>query len=142
MMRDRDGARDALQDVFFRIWQKAYLYDRSKGSAFAWMITITRRSVLDRLATSRHAMLSLDEVDEELLSNATSALGAGSVESVKLKGCLERLDAKYSRAILMAYLYGLTHQELSKTLRVPLGTAKSWVTRGLAQLQSCMSGGA
>jgi RNA polymerase sigma-70 factor (ECF subfamily) len=68
MMRDRDGARDALQDVFFRIWQKAYLYDRSKGSAFAWMITLTRRSVLDRLATSRHAMLSLDDVDEEMLS--------------------------------------------------------------------------
>ena len=140
MLRDRDAAGDALQDVFFRIWQKAYLYDRSKGAAFAWMTTIARRCVLDRLATARRGMVSLEEIDEELVANATSALGGGSIESVRLKRCLEQLDEKYSRAILMAYFYGLTHQELSVKLRVPLGTAKSWVTRGLTQLQGCMGG--
>lgn len=138
MLRDRDAARDALQEVFFRIWQKAYLYDQAKGSALAWMTTITRRSVLDRLAATRRPMLSLDEIDEALVSQAPSALGRGSVEAVNLRRCLEQLNKKFSRAILMAYFYGLTHEELSTTLGVPLGTAKSWVNRGVAQLQRCM----
>ncbi len=137
MLRDRDAAKEALQDIFFRIWQKAYLFDPAKGAALAWMTTLARRSLLDRIAATKRNLVSLDEAEEELVSNAASTL-SGSIERVGLRRCLERLDAKYRRAILMAYVYGLTHEELSETLQVPLGTAKSWVTRGLAQLQSCM----
>ncbi len=139
MLRDRDAAKEALQDIFFRIWQKAYLFDPAKGTALAWMTTLARRFLLDRIAATKRNLVSLDDLEEELVSTATSTL-SGSFESVSLKRCLERLDAKYKRAILMAYFYGLTHEELSETLRVPLGTAKSWVTRGIAQLQSCMDG--
>lgn len=138
MLRDRDAAKDSFQDAFFRIWQKAHLYDPAKGNALAWMATVTRRCVLDRLAKPRRNTVSLDDLDEELVANASSGLGAGSVESVALKKCLERLEEKYSRAVLMAYFFGLTHDELATKLSVPLGTAKSWVTRGLSQLQDCM----
>jgi len=140
MLRDRESAKEVFQDAFFRIWQKAYLYDPAKGSALAWMVTITRRCGLDRLATSRSDMVSLEEIDESLIAEASARLGRASVEGVGLKRCLEQLDGKHSRAILMAYFYGLTHEELAAKLGVPLGTAKSWVTRGLARLQECMGG--
>ena len=138
MLRDRDVANEVFQDAFFRIWQKAHLYDPAKGSALAWMVTITRRCVLDRLSKSRANMVSLDDVDEELISTAASRLGAGSFESVRLKNCLEQLDERQSRPILMAFFHGLTHAELAVKLGVPLGTAKSWIKRGLARLQDCM----
>ncbi len=140
MLRDREAAKEAFQDAFFRIWQKAYLYDPAKGSALAWMVTVTRRCVLDRLAQSRGDMVSFDEIDETLIAEASARLGTASIEGVGLKRCLDQLDEKHSRAILMAYVYGLTHEELAAKLNVPLGTAKSWVTRGLARLQDCMGG--
>lgn len=138
MLRDRDAANDVFQEAYFRIWQKAHLYDREKGPALGWMVTITRRCVLDRLAQTKRTLISLDDADEELLSSASERLGGGSVEALSLKRCLENLDAKYARAILLAYFHGLTHEELSSKLSVPLGTAKSWVTRGLAKLQQCL----
>ena len=33
---------------------------------------------------------------------------------------------------------GLTHEELATRLDTPLGTVKSWVRRGLAQLKECL----
>jgi len=138
IVRDRDAAREVFQDAYFRIWQKAYLYDRQKGRALAWMATITRRCALDKLAESKVTAISLGNIDDELILSATAKLGGGSEESLSLKRCLEKLDEKYSRAILLAYFYGFTHEELSSQLNIPLGTAKSWVTRGLAQLQGCM----
>lgn len=138
ILRDRDLAMETFQDAFFRIWQKAHLYDPAKGSALAWMVTVTRRCALDRLAKSNRNMVPLEDLEEGLLVSVTSGLGAGSVESVALKKCLERLEDKYAQAVLMAYCFGLTHHELAAKLSVPLGTAKSWVTRGLSQLQDCM----
>lgn len=140
MLRDREAAKEAFQDAYFRIWQKAYLYDPAKGNALGWMVTITRRCVLDRLAKSRSDVVSFDDIDESLIIETSARLGTASIEGVGLKRCLDQLDEKHSRAILMAYFYGLTHEELAVKLDVPLGTAKSWVTRGLARLQDCMGG--
>jgi RNA polymerase sigma-70 factor, ECF subfamily len=37
----------------------------------------------------------------------------------------------------MAYYYGHTHDELSTMMRVPLGTVKAWIRRGMEKLREC-----
>jgi RNA polymerase sigma-70 factor (ECF subfamily) len=32
----------------------------------------------------------------------------------------------------------MSHSELARALKAPLGTAKSWVRRGLTQLRDCL----
>jgi RNA polymerase sigma-70 factor (ECF subfamily) len=39
---------------------------------------------------------------------------------------------------VLAYVDGLTHEELAVRFQKPVGTVKSWVRRGLAQLKECM----
>jgi RNA polymerase sigma-70 factor, ECF subfamily len=41
-------------------------------------------------------------------------------------------------SILLAYLGGCSHQEISRQLDQPLGTVKSWILRGLAALRECL----
>ena len=53
--------------------------------------------------------------------------------------CLSRLDDVRRRGILMAYVGGYTHGEIAGRLRLPLGTAKSWIRRGLSSLRECMA---
>jgi len=36
---------------------------------------------------------------------------------------------------MLAYGHGCTHTEVASTLGVPVGTAKTWVRRGLADLR-------
>lgn len=137
ILRNRDAAADALQDAFFRIWQKAYLYDRAKGTAFAWMAMVTRRCTLDRLSPKDRALLPIEDVSEETLNAALGVDQAPAVGGV-LSRCLKLLDPKFRDPILMAYYYGLTHEELAEKIGSPLGTVKSWINRGLAQLKECM----
>ena len=52
--------------------------------------------------------------------------------------CLKRLDAGQRQAIAFAYFNGLTHSELAGTLRVPIGTVKTWIRRGLEKMRRCL----
>jgi RNA polymerase sigma-70 factor, ECF subfamily len=55
-----------------------------------------------------------------------------------LQRCLDELDEQPRRAVLLAYCYGLTREELAGRLAVPVGTVKSWLRRSLERLQRCL----
>ena len=55
-----------------------------------------------------------------------------------MNACLANLPANHRRSISLVYFEGLTHGELADRLGVQLGTAKSWVRRGLAQMSKCL----
>ena len=38
---------DCVQEVFSRIWAKASLFDPARGSAAAWLLTVSRRTALN-----------------------------------------------------------------------------------------------
>ena len=49
------------------------------------------------------------------------------------------LEPQQKQAIHLAYYNGLSHHEVVGHLDLPLGTIKSWIRRGLQQLQRCLS---
>ena len=57
-----------------------------------------------------------------------------------LRDCLARLQAAERQALVLAYQHGLSHSELAAQMQKPLGTVKSWVRRGMANLRHCMEG--
>ena len=139
MMRNRDEAEDVMQEAFVRIWEKSHLYDPAKGAALAWAATLTRNCCLDRLRKpGRDHQPFDDELIDELDRHVVN-LDYGGAEAHDLKRCLSALRKDYRNAVILAYMNGLTHQELSEQLDKPLGTIKSWVRRGLDQLKDCMS---
>jgi hypothetical protein len=63
-----------------------------------------------------------------------------SEEARRVNSCLANLPANHRRSVTLVYFEGLTHSELAERLGVQLGTAKSWVRRGLAQMNRCLTG--
>jgi predicted DNA-binding protein (UPF0251 family) len=63
-----------------------------------------------------------------------------SEEARRVNSCLANLPANHRRSISLVYFEGLTHGELADRMGVQLGTAKSWVRRGLAQMNRCLTG--
>jgi RNA polymerase sigma-70 factor (ECF subfamily) len=59
-------------------------------------------------------------------------------QSTRLATCLGELEERQSIAIRAAFMEGNTYEELAERMRVPLGTMKSWIRRGLLKLRDCL----
>lgn len=147
MLKRQDWAEEVLQDCFLRIWQKAETYTPERGAPMAWISSVARYRALDLLRSRRPE----DEMPEEY--EAVEPMWADTGEDPlrqaeagqgvqRLHGCLDQLQAEQRRSVLLAYYEGYTHQELTAAMKAPLGTVKSWVRRGLAQLRDCLEGAA
>lgn len=124
------------------VWRHAGDFDAARAAPLAWMATIVRNRALDRLrGTPREVSASGDEfLVEEYPDDAPEPAErlAQSAAARALRDCLGQLDGPQRQSITLAFLYGLSHGELAQHLEVPLGTAKSWVRRGLARLKDCL----
>lgn len=139
-VRRREWAEEVLQDAFTRIWRMAGRYDPARAKPTTWMIAIARNAAIDRLRQERREVLAADQpagVVPEPASDPREAL-ACCLTARRLGHCIEGLDAGPRRAMMLAYYEGCTHEELAAQLGVPLGTAKSWIRRGLLQLKACL----
>lgn len=138
MLKARDVAEDVLQEAFVKIWERSWQYDPAKGEALAWLATVTRHAALDRLRKQPRSQVAFDE---GIIAEIDSQLGQFSEnwgEAGDLRRCLANLREDYRKAVISAYVNGLTHEELAEQLGKPVGTVKSWVRRGLEQLKGCM----
>jgi RNA polymerase sigma-70 factor (ECF subfamily) len=134
----REIAEEVLQEAFVAIWGRAKDYDPVRGSVMTWLVTIVRHCAIDQL---RHQQSRPEghSVPEELLSDFI-AIGRTDmgVELRALQRCLDELDPQPRQAVLLAYLYGLTRDEIAAKLAVPVGTIKSSLWRSLERLQRCL----
>ncbi|HEV2558280.1 MAG TPA: sigma-70 family RNA polymerase sigma factor [Microvirga sp.] len=141
LLRRRALAEEAVHDTFVQVWQKAAGFDPARGGARAWLYAILRNRALNILRGENRTDLVEDfepmgleapEEDPEAAVLRLSDTGA-------LKRCLERLEPVRRKAVLLAYVEGLSHGELAGRLGVPLGTMKSWIRRSLIALKECMA---
>jgi RNA polymerase sigma-70 factor (ECF subfamily) len=140
-----DVAEDVLQDSFVRVWRWAHRYDPDKGSAYGWLVRIVRNRALTARETLHrredgHGELAPDTLVSSDLDPSDQAMR--SEDARRVNACLANLPVNHRRSLTLVYFEGLTHSELAARLGVHAGTAKSWVRRGLAQMNRCLSGGA
>ena len=132
----RDLAEDVLQEVYIKIWDNAHLYHEQKGTAITWMLTLARNKAIDWL----RKMPSRETIDIELITETSAEEQQTSHDEIfeLLDKCFQQLHDEYRSAISLSYIHGLSHSELAKKLDKPIGTVKSWVRRGVGQLQRCL----
>ena len=61
-----------------------------------------------------------------------------SEQAWALHECMRKLESRQREVLSLAYLRDLSHSELADQLKLPLGTVKTWIRRGLEQLRGCM----
>jgi RNA polymerase sigma-70 factor, ECF subfamily len=123
---------DCEQEVFARIWRKAALFDPARGSAAAWLLTLTRRTALNVQAGRRPSTLPIDEEPAEVAAEEPQ------VEAFWLEASLARLSERERTVIELAYYGDLSESAIAKRMRVPLGSVKSWKRRGLSRLATIL----
>lgn len=141
--QDTDTAEEILQDVYLRIWRRAGSFEPGRASPITWMCTVARNAAIDWRRSHRPQVMVGDEYIAGIADDREDAEQAITAEEERAQifRCIEQLGAKQRDAIRSAFFDGLTYAELALVRNVPLGTMKSWVRRGLAQLKDCLAHG-
>ena len=140
ILKRRDLADEILQDVYVKIWQGAREFDRSKGSAIAWMVSIARNRAIDEVRRTTHVSVEDAPETREFASAEPDALStlASKQDLQRLLACMELLETERREMVLLAYFHGLSREALAARFARPVATVKTWLHRSLAQLKGCV----
>ncbi len=145
VVTNREWGEDVLQEAFINIWKIAGDYKATLSPPMAWMALVVRSRGLDflrRRASERaDRMQELDDVISDTVAGDSPNpmdVAQASEQAKALHNCLNLLDNKQREVVSLAYMRDLSHSELADLLKLPLGTVKTWIRRGLEQLRGCM----
>ena len=145
VVTNRDWAEDVLQEAYLNIWKIAGDYKATLSPPMAWMGLLVRSRGLDclrRRASDRaDRMQELDDVISDTVAGDSPNpmdTSQASEQAWALHQCLSQLENRQREVVSLAYLRDLSHSELAQQLKLPLGTVKTWIRRGLEQLRGCM----
>lgn len=145
ILRDREAAEEAVQEIFWRVWRRAASFDRSRAFA-PWLFGITHNYCIDELRRRKVRPQVVYEDDEHpVLSDIAddTDVGASAVlgeQREQVRAALDQLPPEQRQALLLAYFGGLTQQEIATQLGNPLGTVKTRMRLGLQKLRTLLQG--
>ena len=133
VVRDEELAQDVLQESFVKIWNKSHTYDPSKAKLFTWLFRITRNTAIDKIRSLSN------KTEREIQMDVSDVYNVGEEnirpELIDMKKQLEKIDPKYQIVLEALFFEGMTQQEASDELGIPLGTIKSRLKIGLRELK-------
>jgi len=145
VVTNREWAEDVLQEAYLNIWKVAGTYQASLSPPMAWMGLLVRSRGLDFLRRRASDRADRMQVLDEVISDTVAGDSPNPMDTTQaseqawaLHQCLGQLENKQREVVSLAYLRDLSHSELAEQLRLPLGTVKTWIRRGLEQLRGCM----
>ena len=141
VLRNDGLAEEVTQDVFLEVWQRAGRFDRSKGSARSWVMTLAHSRAVDKvrhhqavyLRDHRDAVTSyqpdVDVVLREVLAGQ---------DRQQLRDAMVGITARQHEAITLTFFAGHTYRDASELLGVPLSTLKTRIRDGLINLRTAL----
>lgn len=133
VIKDDDIAQDVLQESFVKIWKNAKKYDANKAKLFTWLYRIAYNSAIDKVRSTSKKMKREVQIETSNVYKLTSkGLNQDVLDIKKHMGTLEE---KYQIVLNALFFEGMTQQEASDELDIPLGTIKSRLKIGLRELK-------
>lgn len=136
MLRNTDDAEDAVQEIFVDVWKNAGRFDGSKATEATFIAMIARRRIIDRIRHSARR-ISADSLDDVLLEPFTRADKdvQTAIEAQQAAEAMRNLRPEQQQVLRLSIIQGMSHQEISDAMGLPLGTVKTHARRGLLQVR-------
>lgn len=136
--RSTAEAEEVLQDAFTRAWLEAPSFDRRRGTAVAWLITLTRNRAID-VVRARGRRTDYEAAAGELPIDAAPSTPEGATSDAQrahaVRTALSALTPEQRKTLDLAYFGGLSHSEIATQLGQPLGTVKTRIAQAVRRLR-------
>src|SRR5512136_199599 len=129
ILRDREDALDAAQETFLRLYQKAGLY--KPGRSFqAWLLQMARNISIDHYRKHRRKRQEWETskpLDEIPVAAAPPREGDSAASDLRgaFARCVDGLAERQKMVFVMRHYNELQFNEISETMKISIGTAKS-----------------
>ena len=133
-------AEDLTQEVFVRVFRSLPSY--TPGTFEGWLHRITTNLFLDM--TRRRQRIRFEGLGEETAARLRGAEPTPSQAfddrhlDFDISAALADLPPEYRAAVVLCDIEGLTYEEIADVLSVKLGTVRSRIHRGRAQLRAAL----
>jgi RNA polymerase sigma-70 factor, ECF subfamily len=134
LTRSEAEACDLTQQTFY-VWAEKGDQLRDHSKVKSWLFTSLHRAFLQsrrRQARFPHYELSGVELP------SVPALQVNQLDAATVLDALRQVDEVYQAPVALFYLDDCAYKDIAEMLGVPLGTVKSRIARGIAQLQQIL----
>ena len=133
-------AEDLTQDVFVRVFRSIHSFHA--GNIDGWLHRITTNLFLD--GARRRKRMRMDALGAAPESFWGQAAGAGEVHAdaildADVAAALQALRPEQRVAVVLCDIEGLTYEEIADVLDIKVGTVRSRIARGRAQLRGALA---
>jgi RNA polymerase sigma-70 factor (ECF subfamily) len=149
IVRVPEDAEEVVLEAFSQAWRDAPRFDPARGSAVAWLVSITRSRALDRLRAGARVRRAADRAVATAPEGETPAMGTwredpeSAVERrdrhARIAAAVRALAPPVREVVELAFTEGLSHSELAERLGLPLGTVKTRMRSGIRVLRQSLA---
>ena len=133
ILRDRELARDAVQDALIRAWRDLRSL-RDPGRFDGWIYRLTVNACLDLIRRRRRRPIEVEIVP--LFSPRGPDPAVNVTDRALVDSVLRRLDEPGRAIVVLHYFLGLPLTGVATTLGIPVGTVKSRLHRALGEMRA------
>jgi len=139
LTRTEADAQDLTQHTFY-VWATKGHQLRDWSRVKSWLFTTLHRTFLARWRREgQYTLYDCEHVAAEL--PVLPPVPCDTVDASQVLSALARLEEVYRSALALFYLEECSYKDIASILKVPVGTVKSRIARGIAQLRGILSAG-
>ena len=139
---DLESSEDVVQETMIKLYQKKHYY-KEIAKFSTWLYTIAKNLANTELRkrkkrkTTLLSQFSKDDTTYDLPSNDPEPGQEIQTDIVNkiIRDAIDQLSEKFKIVIVLRDIQGLSYEDISEIINVPIGTVKSRINRARLQLQ-------
>lgn len=147
MIRDPERARDLTQECFIRAWRALSTFGGQSGF-YTWLYQISRNVVISEVRKERvrpRIAVSLDDdgdrstaraIEPEATDRSAADVVLDREKKDAILDALASLAPDFREVIVLRDIEDLSYEEIAALLDIPVGTVRSRLFRGRAELKA------
>jgi RNA polymerase sigma-70 factor (ECF subfamily) len=137
MCGEQMAAEEVAQDTFVKLWTRADAFSPKKGTFLSWLLTITRRTALDRIRLDNRRPEFNNPVNPENTWRFSPDPNSQGEEARwrSLYFVLQEIPAEQREVIELSFYHGMSQSQIADYLTIPLGTVKTRIRLGMEKLR-------